>query len=224
MNLRLSIIFSLLMASASLMAQQSPTARRMAQQGLVDIASVDSTIRVSLMYSRADNFTGQVLYDDLREALLHPKAAAALARAQQLLKALRPELSLKVYDATRPMSVQQKMWNVVAGTKQNIYVSNPKNGGGMHNYGLAVDITLCDAQTGDTLDMGTKVDFLGSYAHIDDEAGLVSRHIITPQARRNRELLRKVMTEAGWKPLRTEWWHFNLVSRAEAKAHYKAVR
>ena len=224
MNLRLSFIFSLLMASASLMAQQSPTARRMAQQGLVDIASVDSTIRVSLMYSRADNFTGQVLYDDLREALLHPNAAAALARAQQLLKALRPELSLKVYDATRPMSVQQKMWNVVAGTKQNIYVSNPKNGGGMHNYGLAVDITLCDAQTGDTLDMGTKVDFLGPYAHIDDEADLVSRHIITPQARRNRELLRKVMTEAGWKPLRTEWWHFNLVSRAEAKAHYKAVR
>ncbi len=202
---------------------QSKTAQRMAEQGLVDILSVDSTIQVSLMYSRADNFTGKVLYTDLREAYLHPKAAAALAKAQKALKKLRPDLSLKVYDATRPMSVQQKMWNTVAGTDKSIYVSNPRNGGGMHNYGLAVDVTLCDIVTGDTLDMGTKVDFLGSYAHITDEAGLVARHIINPKAKTNRELLRKVMTEAGFKALKTEWWHFNLVSRSEAKAHYKAV-
>ena len=218
------MILSLAMASTGCLAQQSATAKRMAQQGLVDIQAIDSTIQVSLMYSRPDNFTGKVLYTDLREAYLHPKAAAALAKAQQALKKLRPELSLKVYDATRPMSVQQKMWNVVAGTSKDIYVSNPRNGGGMHNYGLAVDITLCQAATGDTLDMGTQVDFLGPYAHIDDEEGLVSRHIITKEAKQNRELLRKVMREAGYKPLRTEWWHFNLVSRAEAKANYKAVR
>lgn len=196
----------------------------MAEQGLVDVLSVDSTIHVSLMYSRPDNFTGKVLYTDLREAYLHPKAAAVLAKAQQALKKLRPDLSLKIYDATRPMSVQQKMWDTVAGTKKSIYVSNPRNGGGMHNYGLAVDITLCKAATGDTLDMGTIVDFLGEYAHIDNEASLVEKHIITPEAKKNRELLRRVMTEAGFKPLRTEWWHFNLVSRAEAKAHYKAVK
>ena len=212
------------MVSTACLAQQSATAKRMAEQGLVDILSVDSTIQVSLMYARPDNFTGKILYTDLREAYLHPKAAAALARAQQALRKLHPELSLKIYDATRPMSVQQKMWNTGAGTKQQNYVSNPRNGGGMHNYGLAVDITLCKAATGDTLDMGTKVDFLGSYAHIDDEAGLVNRHIISKEAKRNRELLRKVMSEAGFKPLRTEWWHFNLVSRAEAKAHYKAVK
>lgn len=220
------LIASLALALVSMgcFAQQSATAKRMAQQGLVDILTVDSTIQVSLMYSRADNFTGKVLYTDLREAYLHPKAATALAKAQKALRKLRPDLSLKIYDATRPMSVQQKMWNTVAGTKQQNYVSNPRNGGGMHNYGLAVDITLCEAVSGDTLDMGTKVDFLGSYAHIDNEAGLVSQHIITPKAKKNRELLRKVMTEAGFKPLRTEWWHFNLVSRAEAKANYKAVK
>jgi len=220
----LFISLVLLVVSTACLAQQSATAKRMAEQGLVDILSVDSTIQVSLMYARPDNFTGKILYTDLREAYLHPKAAAALARAQQALRKLHPELSLKIYDATRPMSVQQKMWNTVAGTKQQNYVSNPRNGGGMHNYGLAVDITLCKAATGDTLDMGTKVDFLGSYAHIDDEAGLVAKHIISKEAKRNRELLRKVMSEAGFKPLRTEWWHFNLVSRAEAKAHYKAVK
>ena len=224
MKRNLFIMLFLAVISMGCFAQQSATAKRMAEQGMVDVLSVDSTIQVSLMYSRADNFTGKVLYTDLREAYLHPKAAAAVAKAQQALKKLRPELSLKIYDATRPMSVQQKMWNAVAGTSKNIYVSNPRNGGGMHNYGLAVDITLCKAATGDTLDMGTKVDFLGSYAHIDNEAALVSRHIITKEAKQNRELLRKVMTEAGFKPLKTEWWHFNLVSRAEAKAHYKAIK
>ena len=224
MKRNLFIMLFLAVISMGCLAQQSATAKRMAEQGLVDILSVDSTIQVSLMYARPDNFTGKILYTDLREAYLHPKAAAALARAQQALRKLHPELSLKIYDATRPMSVQQKMWNTVAGTKQQNYVSNPRNGGGMHNYGLAVDITLCKAATGDTLDMGTKVDFLGSYAHIDDEAGLVNRHIISKEAKQNRELLRKVMEEAGFKPLRTEWWHFNLVSRAEAKAHYKAVK
>lgn len=196
----------------------------MERQGFVDVLDVDSTLQVSLMYTRADNFTGKVLYTDLREAYLHPKAAQALAQAQKILKERRPDLCLKIYDAARPMSIQQKMWNVVAGTNKSIYVSNPKNGGGLHNYGMAVDITLCDAATGDTLDMGTKVDFLGSYAHITDEASLVQRGVISAQARKNRELLRDVMRKAGFTPLKTEWWHFNLITRAEAKAHYKVIR
>ena len=160
---------------------------------------------------------------DLREAYLHPKAARALLRAQQLLRAQRPELSLKVYDAARPMHIQQKMWDTVKGTAQQNYVSNPRNGGGLHNYGLAVDITLCEAATGDTLDMGTVVDHLGPEAHIDNEAALVRRGIISMQALANRQLLRKVMKQAGFTPLRSEWWHFNLVSRAEARAHYRVI-
>jgi D-alanyl-D-alanine dipeptidase len=202
----------------------SPTAKDMAKQGFVDVTSLDSTIQVSLMYSRADNFTGKVLYTDLKEAYLHPKAAGALVKAQQLLKQRHPDLTLKIYDAARPMHIQQKMWNVVAGTNKSIYVSNPRNGGGLHNYGMAVDLTLAKAATGDTLDMGTVVDYLGAYAHITDEASLVQRHIITAQAKKNRELLRSVMQEAGFKALKTEWWHFNFITRAEAKAHYKAIR
>ena len=167
----------------------------MERSGFVDVRSMDSTIRVSLMYARADNFTGRVLYTDLHEAYLHPKAARALAKAQKILKASHPELSLKVYDAARPMHIQQKMWNVVAGTPKNIYVSNPKNGGGLHNYGMAVDLTLCDVK-GDTLPMGTKIDYLGKLAHIDNEAEMVKLGKLTPEARRNRELLR----DRGYNP------------------------
>lgn len=216
------ILFGMLAAAIAVVAQ-SPTARAMARQGLVDVREADSTIRVSLMYARADNFTGQVLYKDLREAYLHPKAARALARAQRILQKSHPELSLKVYDAARPMHIQQKMWDVVAGTPKNIYVSNPANGGGLHNYGMAVDITLCNA-AGDTLPMGTHIDHLGRLAHIDREAELERSGQLTKQARRNRELLRSVMQQAGFRPLRTEWWHFNFITRTEAKAHYKVIK
>ena len=120
------------------------------------------------------------------------------------------------------MHIQQKMWDTVAGTPKNIYVSNPKNGGGLHNYGMAVDVTLCDAK-GDTLPMGTKIDHLGKEAHIDQEAGMVKRGQLSHQALRNRQLLRSVMRQAGFKALRTEWWHFNFITRAQAKAHYKPI-
>lgn len=221
--MRRGVIFLGMLAAAIAVGAQSPTARAMARQGLVDVREADSTIRVSLMYARADNFTGQVLYKDLREAYLHPKAARALARAQRILQKSHPELSLKVYDAARPMHIQQKMWDVVAGTPKNIYVSNPANGGGLHNYGMAVDITLCNA-AGDTLPMGTHIDHLGRLARIDREAELERSGQLTKQARRNRELLRSVMQQAGFRPLRTEWWHFNFITRAEAKAHYKVIK
>jgi D-ala-D-ala dipeptidase len=221
----LLLCLTLLSGGYSRLYAQAPsaTARAMEKQGFVNILSLDSTIQVSLMYARADNFTGQILYTDLREAYLHPKAARALAKAQRILKASHPELSLKVYDAARPMHIQQKMWNAVAGTSKNIYVSNPKNGGGLHSYGMAVDITLCDAQ-GDTLPMGTHIDYLGKLAHIDTEDAMEKQGLITQEARRNRELLRKVMREAGFRPLRTEWWHFNFITRAEAKAHYPVIK
>lgn len=202
--------------------QISKTAAKMQKAGYVNIHDLDKTIKVSLMYSRADNFTGTILYDDLREAYLHPIAAKALVKAQKRLKELRPDLSLKVYDAARPMHIQQKMWNKVKGTSKNIYVSNPANGGGLHNYGLAVDITLCKLN-GDSIPMGTKIDYMGKAAHIDNEQQLVKTKIISAEALKNRLLLREVMKYAGFRPLRSEWWHFNIRTRAQARKFFKAI-
>ncbi len=220
------LLFCLLFGSNILhqTPQKSATELSMERQGMVNIQTVDPTIRVSLMYGRPDNFTGRVLYTDLHHAYLHPQAAQALKKAQTELKRLRPDLRLKVYDAARPMSVQQKMYNVVKGTPKNIYVSNPRHGGGLHNYGLAVDITLCDAASGDTLPMGTKIDFMGQLAHVDTEHANVQRKRLSARARANRQLLRRVMAAGGFRVLRTEWWHFNLKSRAEARKNYKVIR
>ena len=181
----------------------------MERAGLVDVARLDTTLRVDLMYARADNFTGRVLYGDLTEAYLHPEAARALVEAQRLLRTIHPGYRLLVCDAARPMSVQQTMWEAVAGTPSENYVSNPANGGGTHNYGFAVDVTIYDLVRRDTIPMGVPVDHLFSESHIDREAELVRTGRISTEAKANRELLRYVMMQAGFHPLRTEYWHFN---------------
>lgn len=221
--LKTFILLAGMSIGSSLPSLAQSTAQSMEKQGLVKVLDVDPSIQVSLMYARADNFCGVVLYDDLREAYLHPQAAKALKKAQTYLKQLYPKLSLKVYDAARPMHIQQIMWDKVKNTSKENYVSNPANGGGMHNYGMAVDITLCN-EKGDTLDMGTKIDYMGSAAHIDQEGQLVAQKRISAQARKNRQILRKVMQHAGWMTLKNEWWHFNLCSRATAKKYYKVVK
>lgn len=217
--------------------QKTSSAQRMEQQGLVDIKSIDPTIKVALMYARTDNFCHKQLYKSLRTAYMLPQCAAALKKAQAELKRIRPDLSLIIFDATRPMSVQQTMWNTVKNTNHRFYVSNPANGGGMHNYGMAVDISICKASWSeklwcdgaipckiDTIPMGVKVDHLGNESHIDNEQQLLTRGVLTKESLENRRLLRRVMKAAGFQPLRTEWWHFNLCTRKWAKAHLKVIK
>ncbi|WP_018108837.1 M15 family metallopeptidase [Bacteroides propionicifaciens] len=216
------ILLSLLF-SFSLAAQQlSDTEVKIQELGFVDIRKKDPSIVVDMMYAKADNFVGVVMYKDLHTAYLHPLAASSLIKAHQELKRRCPKCRFIVYDATRPMSVQQTMWNKVKGTAKAKYVSNPANGGGLHNYGMAVDISILGG-SGKPLSMGTKVDHLGYEAHIDQEKELVVKGIITEQERKNRLLLREVMTHGGFKPLKSEWWHFNRIYRAEARKNYKVV-
>ena len=202
--------------------EDTETEKRMRLGGLVDICEVDSTIRVHLVYATNDNFVGKVLYDDLHKAFMLPETARRLADAQCRLKAVRLDLSLLVYDAARPMSVQQQMWEQVRGTDKRSYVSNPKNGGGLHNYGAAVDLTIADS-LGNALPMGCGFDYFGEEARPDREKDMLKCGQLTPEHLYNRHLLRKVMTEAGFRVLPSEWWHFNLMSREEAKRTLRVI-
>jgi D-alanyl-D-alanine dipeptidase len=183
-------------------------------KGLVNISDLDSSIRSELKYATTDNFTKTVLYDTLLNIYLHPLAANKLVEAQKHLKSLYPGYSLLVYDAVRPLSVQRKMYRVVQNTKYAPYVANPARTG-LHNYGMAVDLTICD-ENNVPLDMGTPFDYFGAAAGINNEAELVRRGILTNKQVKNRELLRKVMIHAGFRTIRGEWWHFNAVTLTEA--------
>ena len=224
-------------AQTPMVSRRQAAGRSMEQQGLVNIKHVVPSIKVALMYARTDNFCNRVLYHDLRDAYVLPACAEALRKAQAELKRRRPDLSLCIFDATRPMSVQQTMWDAVKDTPKYFYVSNPAHGGGMHNYGMAVDISICKSSWNDatwrdgatrclidTIPMGAKVDHMGLVSHIDKENELVSHRLISREAFANRRLLREVMSAAGFMPLRTEWWHFNLCTRAWAKQNLRVVR
>lgn len=185
--------------------------------GLVRIRDIDASIFIDLKYATTDNFTGKILYYDT-VAYLQRETAEKLHAAGQRLKSLRPDLRLLVYDATRPLNVQKKMWEAVQNTPYRRYVADPKRTS-LHNYGAAVDLTLAD-RNGKPLDMGTAFDHFGEAANVVREDDLLKRGILTPQQVKNRRLLREVMQASGFQSISGEWWHFNACTLAEAQERY----
>ncbi|MDR1723168.1 MAG: M15 family metallopeptidase [Tannerella sp.] len=197
---------------------------KMKSMGFYDVSFWEPSIQYYLVYATKDNFTGKPLYNSkLTKAWLHPKAAMMLINAQDRLRKERPDLSLLVYDAARPIEVQKRIAEWAKVTGNDYYVADPSKGGGLHNYGLAVDVTLVD-NDGQWLSMGTPYDFFGPEAHTDNEDDLLKRRRITPGELKNRKLLRRVMEEAGFRHVASEWWHFNACTREEAVAKYVLIK
>nr|WP_329902949.1 M15 family metallopeptidase [Porphyromonas pogonae] len=190
--------------------------------GMVDIHTLDTSILVDLKYSTTDNFVGVDIYGTLKKAYFEKNFVKRIVKAQHLIQAKDPGYRLLVYDAARPLSVQRKMYQLVENTPHKVYVANGKRGG-RHNYGVAVDITICNAK-GEVLDMGTDFDHFGMEAHIGDEAVLIKKGVISTQAMKNRKLLRSVMHAVGLKPYRREWWHYEEpITIAEVRKRYRLL-
>lgn len=195
---------------------KSSLERELEQIGLQSVGEEIEGVEVYMVYATPYNFMGRVLYEGLDEAYLVPEAMEKLRRANELLRKKRMDLHLVVYDAARPRSIQQQMWSVVENTDLEDYVANPnKSGGGPHNYGIAVDVTLVDC-TGHPIPMGSEYDYFGNRSRVDLEPQLVESGEISLRELQNRQLLREVMTEAGWLVEPSEWWHFNAMTLAEA--------
>lgn len=159
-----------------------------------DVAALDPGIRLDIRYATTHNFTKAQIYDCPR-CLLRPAAAAAIVQAHRILQ--KKGLGLKMFDCYRPRPYQQRLWDKVPNPD---YVTPPAKGS-MHSRGAAVDLTIVD-KNGKELDMGTEYDFFGKEAHTD-----YTGHPAQVQA--NRDLLRKTLEQAGFKGIRTEWWHFS---------------
>jgi zinc D-Ala-D-Ala dipeptidase len=203
-----------------------PIEQKMVERGLVDIQKVDQSILVVLKYSTTDNFIGRDVYGELTRAYLQPEMAKRLAKANALLKQQKPGYKLLVYDAARPNSAQYDLWNALDQLKiparsKTQYVADPKIGSN-HNFGCAIDLTVAD-EKGIPLDMGTKFDYFGPLAYPRSEQEMLKKGKLTARQVENRQLLRKVMTQAGFKVNTTEWWHFDGMSKAQARAKYGMI-
>ena len=150
--------------------------------------------------------------------------------AKQELEKIKPEWQLKIFDAYRPVSVQQFMVDYTfhsicsernlnpklldLSTREAIYrevyqiwavpSDNPLTPP-PHSTGGAVDLTFCTGD-GNLVDMGGEIDELSVRSHPNyyletkEEKGKIYHQ--------RRELLNLVMSKAGFQRHLGEWWHF----------------
>jgi D-alanyl-D-alanine dipeptidase len=191
--------------------------------GHADFRRLDTIqrIAVDLRYATPDNFVGRDLYSPLDCGFLHKDAAAALERAVAWLAERRPDYTFLVLDALRPQRVQEQLWQALQGTDLLGYIADPARGS-IHSFGMALDVTLLDAQ-GRELDMGTGFDDLSERSHPAKEALLLARGELSVQHIENRRWLRGAMFQAGFVGINSEWWHFDCGDRLQVRRDYARV-
>ena len=215
-------VVTLLLFSAVVVASANEIEKKFIQAGLIDVKTIDESIQVDLVNSDPKkNYFRENFYDGLERAYLREEVAIKLSKAQKNLQLKYPTYSLQILDAARPRSVSQQMYDKMKGTKFEKFVANPKKGS-MHNYGIAVDLTIVD-QSGEELDMGfspfRKSTLELYWLYTKKKLGFK----LTDEQKNNRNLLSDIMVSAGFIPLSFEWWHFNGMQKNIARERFKII-
>ncbi len=155
---------------------------------------------IDLRYNTDDNFLKANVYAKfgLDRCYLRSELAEKLLGLSAALAGHK--LKLVLFDCYRPLEVQREMWKINSDPK---FVADPQKGSN-HNRGTAVDAGLA-AENGALLLFPTL---------FDDFTSQASHSFVCPKGEEkacaNRELLKKLMTDAGLEPLDSEWWHYQL--------------
>jgi D-alanyl-D-alanine dipeptidase/CubicO group peptidase (beta-lactamase class C family) len=164
---------------------------------LVDVTTLDDTIKFDIRYATTNNFLSTPFYTSARAFLQRP-AAEAVVRVHKKLG--EQGYGLLIHDGYRPWSVTKMFWEATP-EKQRIFVANPAQGS-RHNRGCAVDLTLYDRATGQPIPM------VGGYDEMSDRS-YPAYPGGTSLQRWNRDLLRRAMEAEGFTVYEAEWWHFD---------------
>lgn len=163
---------------------------------LVLIKDYIPSIVIELAYATTNNFTDQRIYD-FDDAYLRYGTVKKLWQVQQELAQLG--LGLKLWDAFRPLSAQETLWEIYPDPT---YVSHPETGNRSHCRGSAVDVTLIDLQTGEELVMPSGFDEFSDLGDRDYSD-------CSEEAAENAATLEQYMERYGFRPYSGEWWHFS---------------
>lgn len=174
---------------------------------LVEITAPNYDVSFDIAYATPNNFTGKPVYATAK-CFLHNQAAEMLRTAIKLSDALG--YKIKIFDAFRPSEAQFKLWE---HTPDPDFLADP-NRGSPHSRGVAVDLTLLDAN-GNDLDMGTEFDAFTPLSHHGNME-------ISSEAQKNRHLLMGIMTTAGWDFYRNEWWHYQMFNSRDYELYSDA--
>ncbi|MBN2880803.1 M15 family metallopeptidase [Candidatus Woesearchaeota archaeon] len=156
---------------------------------LVNITEINKNIVIDLRYASKNNFTNQVLYKS-NDCLLRQDVALALDKVQQDLE--KNNMTLKIWDAYRPIEVQEILKSIINDPN---FVSEFSN----HSQGIAVDVTLSNQE------MPTDFDEFNEKAN-PNYNNLPENKI------KNRNLLKSAMEKHGFKQNEYEWWHFDYIN------------
>jgi zinc D-Ala-D-Ala dipeptidase len=224
MKKHLGIIIGVLLivTIGSLVVSANEIENKFLAAGLVSVSKIDKTIDVNLVNSDPKkNFFRENYYNGLDKAYLREAVAVKLSRAQEILKSRHANYSLQILDAARPRSVSQAMYDNVKGSHFEKYVANPTTGS-MHNFGVAVDITIVDAG-GKEIDMGVSPFNKNVMEIYWQYAKMKMGFRLTELQKNNRKLLSDVMQAAGFYPLSHEWWHFNGMEKEKARQAFTII-
>jgi zinc D-Ala-D-Ala dipeptidase len=179
-------------------AQNSPPKEANKREAhLVELITLDNTIKLDIRYATANNFVGRAVYPEARAFLQKPAAKGVVNVHRKLRK---QGLGIVIFDGYRPWTITKLFWEVVP-EEQRKFVANPERGS-KHNRGCAVDLSIFDLRTGELVDMPSDYDEFTERASPNYTGG-------TKQQTANRELLRKLMEDEGFTVNPNEWWHFD---------------
>jgi CubicO group peptidase (beta-lactamase class C family)/D-alanyl-D-alanine dipeptidase len=167
------------------------------ESDLVDLASLDPTLRFDIRYAGTNNFMGAVFYPEPKAFLQRP-AAEAVVRAHRTLET--QGFGLLIYDAYRPWYVTKMFWEATPESMKH-FVADPA-GGSRHNRGAAVDLTLFERATGRVVETVGGYDEFSDRSYPEYPGG-------TSLQRWHRETLRRAMEAEGFAVYEWEWWHFD---------------
>lgn len=168
-----------------------------AASDLVEVMSLDPTIRLDVRYASTNNFLGSVFYAEPRVFLQRP-AADAVVRVHRALRA--QGYGLLLHDGYRPWYVTKAFWDATP-LAQRWLVADPASGS-RHNRGAAVDLTLYELATGRVVEMPSTYDESTPRAYAFYPGG-------TTAQRWHRAMLRRAMEAEGFTVNPSEWWHFD---------------
>lgn len=189
--------FCLILFFSAVTLAQPPKEFDKREAHLVELTSLDNTIKLDIRYATDNNFVGRAVYPEAR-AFLQKPAAKALRRVHKKLK--KQGLGLVIFDGYRPWAITRLFWEVTSEDKRK-FVADPAKGS-KHNRGCAVDLSMFYLKTGELVEMPSGYDEFTERAAPDYTGG-------TEKERANRNLLRKLMEDEGFTVNPNEWWHFD---------------
>jgi len=170
-------------------------------------------------------------YGDKSPFLVRQSVCDRLLQAQQQLQRTHPDWRIQIFDAYRPIAVQQFMVDYTFTQLVQEKGLNPKQLTAEqraaiyelvlefwaipsadpatpppHSTGAAIDVTFAD-ETGLPVDMGSPIDEVSPRSYPDYFANGTDE--AEKRYHQRRTLLRQVMTEAGFIQHPNEWWHFS---------------